>query len=96
MQDFLVQCRWPDGSMEYFLSDSETEARTWAADARRDADCVAGVYGLLVLEAPGAGDGTGTEPAGRYAARCVSHGASHSVDHRQGLAEPAARGRLVQ
>jgi hypothetical protein len=67
MQEFLVQCRWPDGSMEYFLSDSETEARSWAADARRDADCAAGVYGLLVLETPDIAASAGTQPVTRYA-----------------------------
>lgn len=67
MQEFLVQCRWPDGDVEYFLSDSEAEARSWAADARRDADCAAGVYGLLVLETPDIAASSSAEPVARYA-----------------------------
>lgn len=72
MQDFLVQCRWPDGGVEYFFSDNEAEARAWAADARRDSECVAGVYGLLLLESPEYAGGS----VGRYAGLPVRRAAA--------------------
>ncbi|UZP67344.1 hypothetical protein N1030_17370 [Desulfovibrio mangrovi] len=76
MQDFLVQCRWPDGEIEYFLSDSEAEARAWAADARRDSECVAGVYGLLLLESPEDAGGSVGGSTGRYAGLQVRRAAA--------------------
>lgn len=80
MKDFMVHCRWPDGDTEWFFSDDESMARSWAADARQENDCTAGVYGLLVVESPDSsvpvayqGD---VARLGRYAGRFVRNAVS--------------------
>lgn len=75
MKDFVVYCRWPDGDTEWLFADTEKEARSWAADARIESECMAGVYGLLVMESLAVSvlsDTRGDSSSlGRYAGQCA-------------------------